>query len=88
MAMTVEQLPIPPEPAAPIAVEWWIAPLATGSHAFYRRPGFPRSVCRAERWTGQWERATDDVTRCVDCTAGVDHNGATESELRLLDGNR
>jgi hypothetical protein len=77
----MDQLTLPAPAAPPTPVEWRIAPLATGAHAFWVQPGFPRTVCRQERWNVHWQPAADTDPRCPDCTAAV------ELELRAQWGD-
>jgi hypothetical protein len=77
-----------PRPAeAPIEISWKRLPGAPMAHAFSSGPHWSRSACRAERWTVLVEDPEPTDPLCADCIAIVGPP-LTESEKRLMDGNR
>lgn len=75
------------------AVVWWRG--ERGDHAFGTGgSGFMRSRCAAVRWTTRMTLVEGTVSPCTDCLAAIaaaaerDPAIISESELRLLDGNR
>lgn len=89
--IATRRAPVPvAEPATPEHIDWKVRVGDSVAHAFSSGPGWMRSVCRNERWTVTLQDAPDGGEICVDCALLTD--GApgeiTESERRLLDGNR
>jgi len=85
MQLTIDSA-TPAGPSVPPEVTWRIAPNEAGSHAYSSGPGWTRSVCRLHHWSAVLQR-DDEAPRCPECTDLVD-GSITESERRLLDGNR
>lgn len=74
-------------------IVWWRGP--EGDHAFPVTTGYLRSKCKAVRWDTTMQRVEGTVKPCLDCLRLVAPPASaaaapvlTESELRLLDGNR
>jgi hypothetical protein len=71
----------------PDEVAWKVQPGDTTAHAFSAGPGWMRSVCREARWTVAIQDPSEDAVACWTCWELVE-GALTESEQRLMDGNR
>lgn len=80
-----------PTPPVEEAIEWKYRPDDPEAHAFGEGRGWLRAKCRRIPLTIALVDATSDKPRCRECVELVNPptvEPITESELRLLDGNR
>jgi hypothetical protein len=84
--MAIDTTAVPATPPAISQVVWYRHSDQVDDHAFGVGEGWMRSRCREIRWNVLMRPVDGSVRACPGCLAAV--APITESELRLLDGNR
>lgn len=83
--MAIDTTAAPSTPPTVDHVVWYRHHDQVNDHAFGVGPGWMRSKCSDVRWTVLMHPVEGTVRPCTECLAAM---APTESEQRLLDGNR